>query len=122
MAFSDVDTRTMATDGKAKYTFKVAGSTESVEMTSINETELSLDGYQATVPSGYFDPTDGGNSSFLGLDFIASKLYEDLFQKSFYTHGGASVGLLTDIGENGFYRSVKLSGEYRPAGYFGTEG
>lgn len=117
MAFSDLETRTMATNGVAKYTFKVSGSTESVEMNSVNETELDLANYSATVPSGYFNPKVGGNSIMLGLDFIASKLYEDIFGKTFYTRGGASVGLLTDINDNNFYQNVKINADYRPAGY-----
>lgn len=121
MAFNNTDTRSIASTGIAKYTFKVSGSTEQVELTSIDEAELFLNAYQATIPSGYFDPTEAGASGCMGLDFIASKLYEDIFGKTFYTLGGASVGLLTDINEQSFYRNVVMNADYRPAGYFGEE-
>lgn len=118
MAFNDTDKRTMACDGTAKYTFRVAGHSEQIELTAVNELELALNEYAATVPSGYYDPKIGDNSCCFGLDFIASKLYEDLFGKSFYTRGGESVGLLTDFNENNFPRAVKLNAEYHPAVYF----
>lgn len=121
MAFGDIPTRTEATDGLAKYTFKVSGSTEQVELTSMNEIEINFNNYDATVPSGYFDPTNNNYARF-GLDFIASKLYEDIFGKTFYTNGGASVGLLTDMNEQSFFRNVKLNADYHPVGYFGLEG
>lgn len=119
MAFADGNTRLKTSDGTAKYTFRVSGSTEQVEMTAVNGTLLDVGDYEATVPSGYLNPKLKGA---FGLDFIASKLYEDIFGKTFFTLGGASVGLLTDINENNYYQNVKADVENRPAGYFGLEG